>query len=125
MSAAISMDRHPFLRLRSRAAVMPSMGYDGSDFSNCGNFTRVGFLVIVNFEGLIQTYGWVNGRTDGALTSFPIPSGFEPSVKVVVPLTGSSYNCSFAFGTDGNVEVYGYGLGYIHGFAVYPTANPL
>lgn len=122
MSAAIAMERHPFLHLSYEDSYMTSMGFDGNTFQKCGRFSRVGFLVIVNFNGIIETDSWVNDDTDAA---FKAPYGFRPCVKTVVPVTGSVYNCTFVFNTDGNVLCYGYGVGYVHGIAVYPTSDPL
>lgn len=121
MSNVIQMNKHPLFRVSSADG---SISYVNSsdNFSKSIFFVRVGFLVIANFYGNMNTYEWLNSGND---VTFPVPYGYNPCVKTVAPVTGSSYNCMLVFGTDGHIHIYGYGLGYIHGVVVYPTADPL
>lgn len=116
-----SMDQHPFHRISSDTGQLPY----GSTSTAKIVYTRIGFLVIVNFWGNCDSHKWVNTYSN---TKELIPFGYRPSdenIGAVVTGTQSGHNAMLNFRSIGTVELIGMCAGYIHGTFAYHTDDPL
>lgn len=121
LSQTYSMDQHPFHRISSDTGRLPY----GSTSTAKVVYTRIGFLVIVNFWGDCNSHKWVNTYSN---TKEPIPFGYRPSdenIGAVVTGTQSGHNAMLIFKSIGTVELIGMCAGYIHGTFAYHTDDPL